>query len=192
MITPATSQIRVAMRARFPEEFATGVFYPLGIFNRRFIAGTTIWSQHAWGNAEDVGVAVGSRGAGGPGDQLAAWLRAERAAGRLPVGLILWRVRNHFGHLHIEGRPKMLGTPPGGTTTGDIDMEALKALVTGLQQGLLAAGYTLPRFGADGLWGDETAGAFAAMVEDAGRTQTALANHEHETAETTGGVVSGA
>lgn len=192
MITAATKQTRDAIRARFPAEFASGVFYPLGVYNRRKIAGTTTWSQHAWGNAEDIGVAVGSRGPGGPGDQLAAWLRAERRAGNLPVGLILWRVRNHFGHLHIEGVPKMTGTPPDGTTRGDIDMDALKELVTGIQKGLLSAGYQLPRFGADGLWGVETLAAFTAAMNDAQRTQQALAEHEHLLAETTGGIVSGA
>ena len=190
MITPSTRQTRVAIRARFPEEFATGVFYSLGIYNRRKIAGTTIWSQHAWGNAEDIGVARGSRGVGGPGDQLAAWLRAERRAGRLPVGLILWRVRNHFGHLHIEGVPKMTGTPPDRTTTGDIDMEVLEAFVTDIQEALLAAGYKLPRFGADGKRGPETKAALTAMMKDAARGREALAVGTEFDAKISGVIVS--
>ena len=71
-------------------------------------------------------------------------------------------------------------------------MEALKTMVGDIQEELLAAGYKLPRWGADKKWGPETRAAFGAMVQDAARTQTALANHEHETAEHTGGIVSGA
>ena len=71
-------------------------------------------------------------------------------------------------------------------------MEVLEAFVTDIQEALLAAGYKLPRFGADGKRGPETKAAITAMMKDAARTQTALADHEHETAEHTGGVVSGA
>ena len=49
------------------------------------------------------------------GDQVAAWLTANRA--RHGTGTILWRVKDHFDHVHVEGLPKQRGIPPcaGGT-----------------------------------------------------------------------------
>ena len=41
--------------AYFPNADATTEWTHMGWFNRRYIAGTTTWSQHAYGNALDIG-----------------------------------------------------------------------------------------------------------------------------------------
>ncbi len=189
-ITPAVAEIERAIRLQFAAEFRSVIFYSLGIYNRRLKRSLTGWSQHAWGNAWDVGVLLGHRGPDGAGSRLAAWLHTEQHAGRLPVGGVLWRVPNHHSHLHIEGAPEQTGTPPLLTDGEDVDMEKLKELVTGIQQVLLDAGYGLPRWGADGLWGSETRAALLAMAKDARRAHGAtLRPHTHKQPDRTGEVV---
>lgn len=85
-----------------------------GIYNRRYIAGTRTWSQHAWGNALDISNAGGIASTLYPRmaylDHVYGWLMGKRD--ELPIGSILWRVPAHFDHIHLEGRPKQYGTPP--------------------------------------------------------------------------------
>ena len=83
-----------------------------GVYDCRFIAGTTTWSQHAWGNAEDY------HGTTDAMDDLAAYARSP--ALRPYVSQVLWRVPDHFDHVHLSGRPLETGTPAcaGGVPSG--------------------------------------------------------------------------
>ena len=137
MITDPIAELNRRVRLQFADEFADRRLYHLGIYNRRFIAGTTTWSQHAWGNAMDIGVARAHRPA--LGDRLKAWIRTEDRAGRLDIGLILWQVRSHYDHLHIEGSPKMYGTPP---LPGGESEEDMSAFIEVEQENLNTAGFT--------------------------------------------------
>ncbi len=189
IVTQTVKAIRAAVHKEFAAEFADGRLYELGVYNRRRMRRFWLWSQHAWGNAWDVGVAKTERYRGGAGDRLKAFLDAETAAGRLKVERILWRIINHFGHLHIVGDPRMTGTPPLRPSKEDIDMEQLHALVKGIQQSLLDAGYELPQWGADGVWGAETKAAFDAMTLDAAKAKGTTLMHYHNLPPTTGPVV---
>lgn len=116
MGTPALDQIRKALWA----EYAGTTLVSWGVWNRRPIAGTKTWSQHAWGNAEDVSspTAKGLDHRTELLDDVAAWLRGHRAI--LPIGTVLWQVKDHYDHVHYEAVPKMKGTPPKSSQgTGD-------------------------------------------------------------------------
>lgn len=116
MGTPALDQIRKALWA----EYAGTSLVSWGVWNRRRIAGSTSWSQHAWGNAEDVSspTAKGLDHRTELLDDVAAWLRGHRAV--LPIGTVLWQTKDHYDHVHYEAVPKMKGTPPKSSQgTGD-------------------------------------------------------------------------
>ena len=77
----------------------------------RTIAGTSTWSQHAYGNA------VNTMCAGELHHSLAMWCSANRGALRIahlladpyfpsPLG-------DHFNHVHTDFYPQWGGTPPG-------------------------------------------------------------------------------
>lgn len=108
--TPAVAAIRSAVLRAFPNS----QLISLGVCNRRYIAGTKVWSQHSWCNAWDISVpaAAGINVRYAVLDQVAAFLRREKTAGRLPVGAILWRIPAHYDHIHVDGSPKRTGTPP--------------------------------------------------------------------------------
>ena len=87
-----------------------------GFCNRRYIDGTSTWSQHSpWpdgpggpgANAVDVHPRSMAEG-----DRMKNILDAMRTAGH-PVGPVLWRVSGHYDHLHIPGAPERTGTPLG-------------------------------------------------------------------------------
>lgn len=77
-----------------------------GIKVCKYIRGTNIWSQHAWGNAVDFGGPIAML------DRTAEYLRDLDSRGYIPLGLLLWRTSGHWNHIHAEGDPKMTGTPP--------------------------------------------------------------------------------
>lgn len=131
MITPSMERIKAKILATFGSKFSKGLLRDWGTYNRRKIAGSTSWSQHAWGNAWDIGCSLAE------GDALVRWLKAERDSGRLPIGTILWRVKDHFDHIHVEGKPKKTGTPPVINTEAD-----MKELIVELQKAMNAAGTT--------------------------------------------------
>lgn len=99
-----------AVQARYPKARSAGMF------QCRRIAGSSTWSQHAWGNAVDI-VGPTSLYMG----RIAAWLLAEARANRLPIAQVLWQgkdllsggsVSGHYDHIHVSGRPMFSGTPP--------------------------------------------------------------------------------
>lgn len=154
MITPTLNQIKQVTESRYDTWFDSGRLRQWGVYNRRYIAGTRTWSQHAWGNAWDIGIPRLA-----DGDVVAAWLIAQRRAGTLPIGTILWRVPDHFDHIHVEGSPKQTGTPP----KLDKDESTMKELTANIQKALNAAGAKDKNGAAlkvDGVWGPLTESAF--------------------------------
>lgn len=106
MKTPNTQRIVDAVQ----EEFGSRV--RVGAWLCRRIAGTFTWSQHAYteeeygylGNAADVFPDTQATG-----DRVAAFIRSEYAE---IVKVVLWRVRDHFDHVHYDTWPTGIGTPP--------------------------------------------------------------------------------
>lgn len=157
MITASVAQIKADVEREFAADFAAGRLYQLGVYNRRPIAGTSTWSQHSWGNAWDIGVKDPTTG-----DRVHSYLAAKRLARALPIGTILWRVRNHFDHIHVEGVPKQTGTPPpaGSRTEGET------VTVLQLQTALRKAGYDPGPL--DGKFGPLTEAAWIESMRSAG------------------------
>ena len=85
-------------------------------FNCRPIAGSTTWSQHSWpgGNARDI---FGPDHLPSPTSQalldvVAAYLRANQQ--RFGIKRILWRVKDHYNHIHVDMWPTGYSKPPCG------------------------------------------------------------------------------
>lgn len=104
--TPPIARLNAEIYPRFPAART------MGTYNRRKIAGSDTWSQHAWANAEDIGVGTLELG-----DLVYNWLAQNgKRLGLRRLGWrrrwALWRVSGHYDHLHVEGRPKQTGVPP--------------------------------------------------------------------------------
>lgn len=150
MITEPCRLARADLFAQFP------ALIDGGYYNRRKIAGTQTWSQHAWGNATDL---FGERALL---DATAKYCRDNKT--RLRINNILWWQRDHYDHIHLDFIPKQTGTPP--LPGQGFDMEAIK----GIQRSLNGAGYKGKNKKAlvvDGDWGENTEFAFAKMCVDA-------------------------
>lgn len=95
------------LREQFPKLRA-------GVTNCRRIAGTNIWSQHAWSNALDLYDAEygysSDRHHQAFLDDVDRWIRTYQD--ELSIRTRLWRVRSHFDHIHIDGWPRGYHTPP--------------------------------------------------------------------------------
>lgn len=65
------------------------------------------WSQHSWCNAIDVGISTMATG-----DRIYNALNIQRLNGNLPIGTMLWRVPDHYTHIHVQGLHTYTGTPP--------------------------------------------------------------------------------
>lgn len=96
--TTAALAYRATMLARFPRAANWG------IYSCRHIAGSSTWSQHAWANAVDL--APPDRAYG---DKMAEFVRAN--AGALRIEHLLWQVRDHYDHIHVDFTPNFTGTP---------------------------------------------------------------------------------
>lgn len=130
VMTPAVRRIiRVLRRSRVSDRIARA-----GVYSCRRIAGSSTWSQHAWGNAVDLfpDPPTGDD----PADLRAIAVAVVRlATRRTPANrgrrLAVARVIDHqamrqwtpergwhaYGgtrgpHVHVEGRPTRTGTPP--------------------------------------------------------------------------------
>jgi hypothetical protein len=94
--TPNVQTILDGVVAEFPQ-------VRHGAWACRRIAGTITWSQHSWENAVDIFVSPIL------GDQVYSFIREEYAE---HVKVILWRVKNHFDHVHVDPWPTGIATPP--------------------------------------------------------------------------------
>lgn len=76
--------------------------------NCRPIAGSSTWSQHSWANAADIFVDRQT------GDELAPQLRTMFGP---HIRTLLWQVKDHYDHIHVDFWPTGISTPPcaGGT-----------------------------------------------------------------------------
>jgi hypothetical protein len=183
--TPPTEQAMNVLRAHFP-----GIDF--GIYNRRKISGSSRWSQHSWPNALDLYGPDKSSSAEDQAflDEVYQFLRAHWDSLNLKVAL--WRVRNHYNHIHIDFWPSGYGTPslirggsdnryryPDGSiraetvliNTFDLEEDIMQngdegLRVVAVQNQLMALGYELPEYGADGDYGDETVEAVKAFQTD--------------------------
>lgn len=99
MITEPIARVKAEVFKQFPTTHSGGDYVV------KKIKGTNTWSQHSWGNALDIMVPDLRTG-----DKVASWLTINRA--RFGTGTMLWRVKDHYDHVHIEGLPKMTGNPP--------------------------------------------------------------------------------
>jgi hypothetical protein len=100
-----------------------------GHVNCRKIARTETWSQHSWPNARDLyhvhyGYSTDPRHQEYL-DEVYAFLVTHKRD--LSIRTIIWRKKDHFNHIHIDGYPRGYGTPScaGGTyrmqySTGEI------------------------------------------------------------------------
>ena len=91
-----------------------------GVQHCRKVAGSSKWSQHAYGNAWDIG------GSKALLDEVYDHLNRNRR--RLSLSVICWESRGpcnaaaHADHIHIAGAPRMSGIPAcaGGTDTAPV------------------------------------------------------------------------
>ena len=135
-----------------------------GIYNRRYIAGTTIWSQHSWGNAVDL-TDWSDQYDSVRMDEVVAWLRKQGTVNGVRIGTILWKNNAaHHDHAHVEGYPKERGTPPSYVPNYESD-DNVEDVVKGVQRSLKAAGFD-PGV-VDGLWGPKTEAAHTSMCKAA-------------------------
>lgn len=100
------------------------------VFNCRRIAGTSSWSQHAFANAVDI------FGQERVLDEVARYARS-----RSDVRTVLWQVRDHYDHVHVDFHPKGTNTPPcaggtGGPTPADPTGEWPLSMMTTLRKGM--------------------------------------------------------
>lgn len=85
-----------------------------GVCVRRYIAGTTTWSQHSpWPQDSCESNAIDYGGSMYLLDQVFRYTQRLKAQGE-PVGTVLWRVSGHWNHLHLEAEPHRPGWPCSG------------------------------------------------------------------------------
>jgi hypothetical protein len=104
--TPAAEQCEIAVAERFSH-----LYSHIGQYNRRYIGGTTIWSQHAYANAIDIMVGLNNFAAG---DVIYAFLAKNKEA--FGIRTLLWRVTAHYDHIHVDFWPRGVYTPPLSST----------------------------------------------------------------------------
>lgn len=171
--TPALTRAKQDIALRFG-----GIVTHFGVYNRRPINNSSYWSQHSWPNALDIHVATQDHG-----DMIYAWLRDEWD--RLEIRTLLWWVKDHYDHLHVDFWPRGYGTPSktrggsdnryktrGGTviTQEELEKEVIE-VVKGIQTALAAGGFDPGDI--DGQWGPNTQAAFDEMVVAARRGRKA-------------------
>ena len=102
-MTQAADQLENVLGPRFP-----GIRF--GRYNCRRIAGSERYSQHSWSNARDIYAPLEHEDPSAFIDDVVEWCEANEDA--LSVRLILWQVRDHFGHAHIDFWPTGYAVPP--------------------------------------------------------------------------------
>jgi len=101
MFTPNTQRIADAVEARFDVR--------TGFWLCRRIVGTFTWSQHAWSEGNYEGNAVDIFGSVKTLDQVYYYVHSEFSE---IAKTVLWRVKNHFDHVHVDTWPTGFGLPP--------------------------------------------------------------------------------
>jgi hypothetical protein len=99
---PATPAIRTVWR-RVARNWGGTSLENWGVFVCRRIAGSSTWSQHAYGNAVDFHASTTVM------DAIAGYCRGESM--RDVVAQVLWKVPDHWDHVHVSGRPMHTGLP---------------------------------------------------------------------------------
>lgn len=155
--TPEIAEIRAAVEERFDVG-------SLGMYNRRYVAGTTTWSQHAYYNAWDIAPPEDEKPSSqwNPSptlDEVSRFLLIARQERTLPIRDILWRTKNHWDHIHVDGDPHRTGTPP----IFEGEDESMKELTLSIQKALKAAGYDPGPI--DGIPGPKTEAAMTAAFK---------------------------
>ena len=102
-MTLAAQQLEDVVSAKFP-----GTRF--GRINCRKISGSSTYSQHAWNNARDIYAPTDYPDPASWVDQIHAFLKDNFK--ELNLRLVLWRVKDHYGHLHADLWPSGYGTPP--------------------------------------------------------------------------------
>lgn len=112
--TPGTNAIDIIVGTTL-KKFPNAQIWGICVCKR--ISGTYTWSQHAFCNAVDWGGSTTLL------DSIAKYQRSLMAKGYLPVAELLWRVPNHYNHIHDTGAPKLGGSPSCayGRSTFQID-----------------------------------------------------------------------
>lgn len=103
--TPAAERAEIAVVNRFDSNLKS-----IGQYNRRPIAGSSTWSQHSYVNGLDFMV-KGTTNAEMKkfGDPIFAFLNANRVA--LGIKVLLWQVKDHHNHIHVDFWSTGVGTP---------------------------------------------------------------------------------
>jgi len=116
---PAIVRVWTAVYERFGKVVSSS-----GVFSCRrvnFEPPPAPWSYHAWGQAWDI------TGASSTLDRVYAYLDANRA--RFRIQELLWRVPNHYDHLHVAaGADRTDQVPPCASGEAIVHAQAVMAL----------------------------------------------------------------
>ena len=109
MATPAATQLERVLSAVFP-----GIRF--GRRNCRKISGSSWWSQHSWDNARDI-YPPAHISYTDDREEYQAYLDVvsdfiKANAVELNIRVHLWRVKNHYNHIHVDFWPRGWATPP--------------------------------------------------------------------------------
>ncbi len=96
MATAPVERARASLSQRFPG-------LRMQVSSCRKIARSNTWSQHAFDNAIDIFASRQTL------DMVAGFLRSNK--GQLSINNILWQVRDHYDHVHVDFYPKGIGKP---------------------------------------------------------------------------------
>jgi len=178
-LTPQLAEIKNAVAEHFADDISAGrLVIRGGVYNCRPMRPQPhgidhiAYSEHAWENAWDLYYGDRPRRYV---EAVVSWLKAEKRAGRLPVGSVI-RYGPRGSHVHIEGSPKRnprpyRNIPPCAGGVPQIPDGEDEIMITDMQKALNAAGFTDHQgkeLAEDGKWGPRTASAHAKMVAAAG------------------------
>ena len=198
-LTPQLAAIKSAVAEHFANDITAGrLVIRGGVFNCRPMRPQprgldhVAYSEHAWSNGWDLYYGDRPRRYV---NRVVRWLKAEKRAGRLPVGSII-TYGPRGSHVHIEGAPKRNPRPytniPPCTGGGQQPEGDDPIVIYDIQRNLNTAGFTdynNRSLVVDGKWGKRTASAHAKMTAAAATVTTV--NHSHDVVGKTGGPIPG-
>ena len=109
MATPAANQLEQVISDKFP-----GTRF--GRYNCRPISGSSTWSQHSWNNGRDIyppkeiSYADNREEYQAFLDEVNQFITENFEA--LNIRIRLWRVKNHYNHIHVDFWPRGWSAPP--------------------------------------------------------------------------------